>query len=270
MGSSTGVIRIGTSGIVLPGTKQTFPEEYRSDSRLHYYSTIFSSLEINSTFYKIPIASTFEKWAAEVLGDFQLTVKLWKGITHVKQLAYNPQDIDSFMQRANYVGKKKGCLLVQFPASIKFQFLPAVEKILIQLDQLNSPPQWNICVEFRDPSWYENPLTDEMLNRHHASLVMHDMPASKTPLTTNLGDVAYVRFHGPNGDYKGNYTEEALTRYAQLIKQWAKAGKSVYIYFNNTIGDAFKNALSLNDMLTSDNRNSDHKEFTVKSEKYAL
>ncbi|RYG03079.1 MAG: hypothetical protein EOO07_32265, partial [Chitinophagaceae bacterium] len=44
--AAKGVIRVGTSGIVLPGTKTTFPKEYQSSSRLHYYGSLFNTLEI--------------------------------------------------------------------------------------------------------------------------------------------------------------------------------------------------------------------------------
>ena len=52
--------------MVLPGSKKTFPIEFRSGSRLSYYSSLFNKLEINSTFYKSPRPATFEKSASEV------------------------------------------------------------------------------------------------------------------------------------------------------------------------------------------------------------
>ena len=61
-----GILRIGTSNIVVPGTKQTFPEAFRIKSRLHYYASLFNTLEVNSSFYKVPMASTFEKWSLDV------------------------------------------------------------------------------------------------------------------------------------------------------------------------------------------------------------
>jgi hypothetical protein len=49
-----GTLRTGTSGIVVPGPKATFPEAYQATSRLTYYATLFNSVEINSTFYPNP------------------------------------------------------------------------------------------------------------------------------------------------------------------------------------------------------------------------
>src|SRR5438309_11140664 len=113
-----GILRIGTSGVVVPGSKETFPAEFRLKSRLNYYSSLFNTLEINSTFQKIPMISTFEKWSLDVPEDFRFTIKLWKEITHVKQLKIDFQNIENFLTAASHIGNKKGCLLIQFPGSI--------------------------------------------------------------------------------------------------------------------------------------------------------
>ena len=58
---SNGILRLGTSGIVVPGNKLSFPAAFQYKSRLNYYGSLFNTLEINSTFYKVPMQSTFEK-----------------------------------------------------------------------------------------------------------------------------------------------------------------------------------------------------------------
>lgn len=238
---SPGIIRIGTSGIVLPGTKSSFPDEFRSGSRLHYYGSLFNTLEINSSFYKIPLPATFEKWATEVPDNFKFTVKLWRGITHVKKLTYAVSDIDIFMHAANYLGDKKGCLLIQFPASITSEFAKEVEGILHRLDQLNENNSWQLAIELRHVSWYRNNFYT-MFDKCKASVVLHDMPASKTPMDYRAPQFAYFRFHGPTGNYKGSYTTEFIQEYANRISICSQAGKDVYVYFNNTMEGALGNA----------------------------
>ena len=85
---SNGILRIGTSGIVVPGNKLSFPAAFQHKSRLNYYSSLFNTLEINSTFYKVPMQSTFEKWSLDVPEQFQFTIKLWREITHVKKRVF--------------------------------------------------------------------------------------------------------------------------------------------------------------------------------------
>src|SRR4051812_27357074 len=83
----------GTSNIVLPIPKKSFPPEFSDKSRLEYYAHLFTSIEVNSCFYKTPQASTVAKWAAMVPPDFKFTFKLSKAITHVKDLEFNEDDI---------------------------------------------------------------------------------------------------------------------------------------------------------------------------------
>ncbi len=238
---SPGIIRIGTSGIVVPGIKSSFPEEFQSGSRLHYYGSLFNTIEINSSFYKIPLPATFEKWTTEVPDNFKFTVKVWRGITHAKKLEYALADIDFFMHAANHLGEKKGCLLLQFPAGITSEYAKVVEEILQQLDQLNENGQWQLAIELRHISWYKNNLYT-IFDKYKASLVIHDMPASKTPTDYQATHSVYFRFHGPTGNYKGSYTKEFIQEYANRIKNYCQSGKDAYVYFNNTMEGALENA----------------------------
>lgn len=249
---TTTKIKIGTSGIVLPGPKATFPEDFKSGTRLHYYSSLFNTLEINSSFYKIPMPSTFAKWAGEVPDDFAFTAKLWRGITHERNLAYEPNDINQFMYAANQLGEKKGCLLVQFPASITYDYVQKVEKILQQLQQLNGQgeggSQWQLAIELRHLSWHQE-AAYALFNKCETSVVFHDMPASKTPTDHPATRLIYYRFHGPTGDYTGSYSAAFIREYAKHINRWQQNGKDIYVYFNNTIGGALENAQLLQQLI---------------------
>jgi uncharacterized protein YecE (DUF72 family) len=241
----------GTSNIVLPGTKKSFPEAFQSSSRLTYYASLFNSVEINSSFYKVPMPVTFEKWSNEVPEHFQFTVKLWRNITHAKTLAFDPGNIDIFMKAANRITLlKKGCLLIQFPASITIDYMTQVDALLQRIQQEDTQHPWRKCVEFRHSSWY-TVNADAMLDRHNASLVLHDMPASKISLLHTKANFVYLRFHGVKGDYKGTYDNPVLQEYAAKIINWLQQGKDVYTYFNNTIGEAFENAQELNKLVQS-------------------
>src|ERR1700712_55123 len=101
----------GTSGLVLPVPNKThYPAAFKEKSRLCYYASLFNSIEVNSSFYKIPQAQTIEKWVGMVPDGFRFTFKLWKGITHEKNLIFNPDNISRFMNAISVVGNCKGCL----------------------------------------------------------------------------------------------------------------------------------------------------------------
>jgi uncharacterized protein YecE (DUF72 family) len=228
----------GTSGLVLPvPNKQSFPPNFRAGTRLTFYASLFNSLEVNSSFYRIPLPKTFSKWTAEVPEDFRFTVKLWQGITHEPQLSFNPADVDKFMHAANQLETKKGCLLIQLPPSLKAD---KADQLLYLLERIKRSQQdWKLAVEFRNRTWYTFEV-DNLLGKFQTTRVLHDMPASKIMETTGDLPFVYLRFHGPAGDYKGGYGKAILKEYAEMIQAWQAAGKEVYVYFNNTIGDAIK------------------------------
>ena len=112
----------GTSGLILPVKNKLFyPEEFKDKSRLCYYGSLMNSIEINSSFYKVPMASTVQKWADEVPEGFKFTFKLFKEITHSNELLFNEEQVGHFMSVIDRVGDKKGCLLVQFPPRIRIK-----------------------------------------------------------------------------------------------------------------------------------------------------
>jgi uncharacterized protein YecE (DUF72 family) len=241
-----GLFRSGTSGLVIPvPNKQAFPPEYRDKSRLTYYASLFNSIEINSSFYKVPMGSTVRKWSESVPDDFRFTFKLWKEITHGKGFTPDLQSVDKFMTVIDQVGTKKGSLLIQLPPSVTIDKSGQLEKIFERVKDSG----WQTAIEFRHPSWYI-PEVFEIADEYHLSVVMHDMPKSYNMEFNKKARFVYLRFHGKEGDYKGGYTDEELMQHATRVKEWLSQGKDVYVYFNNTIGDAITNVMTLNKMVS--------------------
>ncbi len=243
-----GMLRVGSSGIVVPGTKDTFPPQFLGKSRLNYYSSLFNTLEVNSSFHKLPLSSTFKKWSLDVPGNFQFTIKLWKEVTHIKRLTTDLSNIGLFLKVAADIGDKKGCLLVQFPGSITFDFYNEVEQILLKIHELDGENAWKKSIEFRSTTWYVGEAY-ELLESIGATMVLHDMPKSKNLDLNDRFKFVYFRFHGPTGNYRDSYSNDFLHEQAAKIRYCINEGKDVYAYFNNTMGSAFDNAMSLRAMI---------------------
>lgn len=194
------------------------------------------------------MASTVKNWSEQVPLDFKFTFKLWKGITHNKGLSFDPEDVERFVQTINQAGDKKGCLLVQFPPSLKINSLAQLEKLLITIAEADPERLWKLALEFRHSSWYHEDVYD-LIDQYRSGIVIHDKPGSATPLLDSDVNYKYVRFHGPNGDYKGHYDNGFLYEYAQYVQEWNQEGQIVYVYFNNTMGDAIKNLDMLNSLV---------------------
>lgn len=239
-----GKFLIGISGLQLPIPKSQYPEEHKESSRLTYYSSFFNSIEINSTFYKLPMPKTVEKWSDSVPENFQFTFKLWKEITHVKNLDFIEEDVYLFFKTLSGASLKKGCVLIQFPPSLGKSNFSQFESLLQCINKLHESRGWKIAVEFRNKSWYDEDVY-ELIEKHNAGIVIQDIPKSTTPALEHKSDFIYIRFHGPTGNYRDSYSDSFLYEYATYMNEWRNEGKTVFVYFNNTMGDAFKNALTL-------------------------
>lgn len=234
----------GLSGLNLPIPKFQFPPPFQDASRLTYYATFFNSIEINSSFYKIPQAATIRKWKNSVPDHFRFTFKLWKQITHCKGLHFEKSDVERYMQAIAATDEKRGCLLIQFPPSAGIEHESQLSNLLSTLKDIHPDLHWPLAVEFRNKSWYEDRIYT-LVDSFNATVVIHDIPKSATPMIDLESDIIYVRFHGPTGNYRDSYTEEILEEHASYVKDWIVEGKRVYVYFNNTAGDAFENCRTL-------------------------
>lgn len=242
---------MGTSGLVLPyKNRQAYPAKFEGWSRLAVYGALLNSLEVNSIFYKLPKESTVRQWCSSVPADFRFTFKLWKQITHSKDLEFDPLDIEQFFRVIAGAEDKRGCILVQFPASVKPVLFKKVALLLSRLQDANRSG-WPVAVEFRSTAWYRE-ATYELLNEHGATMVFHDKAGSTSPQPELEAGHVYLRFHGPDGNYKGSYDHGLLYEYAGYIADWLNAGKAVYVYFNNTMGAALENLRTLEKFLTED------------------
>ena len=239
----------GTSGLILPvPNKSYYPEAYQDKTRLTYYASLSNSIEINSSFYKIPRAVTLQKWAAEVPEDFVFTFKLFKGITHQPNLAFNGHELEVFLENINAVGDKKACLLIQLPPGITIKQLPAIQHLLSSIKSSKQSSGWELALECRHASLYAEELKD-LLHDLQVTMVVHDRTGLNSPLDWDTNQAVYLRFHGPQGNYRESYSGDFLSEYAGYINDWLAEGKKVYTYFNNTMGSAHANMTTLMEMV---------------------
>ena len=237
----------GLSGIKLPYPRYRYPQHFQQVSRLRYYSTLFNSIEVNSSFYKIPQPTTVTRWKNEVPDGFRFTFKLFKGITHVQNLNYDKILVDDFISGISCVANKLGCVLIQLPPSITSSAVENLHSLLLLLSIHEITSTWRIAVEFRNADWYQDDVFD-LLTRHKCALVLHDKKTSAPPFEKALASpFLYWRFHGPTGNYAGSYSESFLHECANYILQFTQEGKEVFVYYNNTKGDdAYNNLIALN------------------------
>jgi uncharacterized protein YecE (DUF72 family) len=209
---------------------------------LAYYATIFDTVELNNSFYKLPEAAAFRAWRRQVPKGFLFSVKGSRFLTHMKHLREPEEPIARLFDRVKHLGPTLGPVLYQLPS----RFRCNAGRLRDFLDLL--PRRRRHAIEFRDPSWYV-PEIFQMLDDHGVAVVLHDKTGSgiRAP---RVGPFTYVRFHGPSGHYAGSYNAVALNRWARELNKDRATGRDVFAYFNNDIDVAAPaNARSLRERM---------------------
>jgi len=252
-------IRIGTSGYSFADWIGPFyPAGIQKGKMLDYYVGHFNTVEINSTYYRIPEKYVFYHLDKKTPEGFEFIAKLNKDTTHspVKKT----EALDGLLGALNPLqesGKLKG-LLAQFPWGFK-----SSETNLAYIRDIRSKCRHiPLFVEFRHASWDREDVFEFLKNNDIGYCCVDEPPLAglmkKQSVSTT--DTGYVRFHGRNaktwwdssqGDrYDYLYNERELEEWLQRIRLLRNKTSKTYIFFNNCHqGHAVKNAKMLIDML---------------------
>ena len=261
-------IRVGTSGWSYPSGKGTwngifYPAQPARRRRgvpkfdeLSFYAEHFDTVEVNSSFYRVPAVSAVEKWVERTPERFEFSLKLYQKFTHpdmfAKATGGDPSklgrtDVDEFRTAIGPLAEagKLGALLAQFPASFKDD--PESRGYLEWL--LQSFREYPIAVELRHRSWSEQPKqTAALLGEFDAALAQIDEPKFKTSirqtLLPNVKSFYYLRLHGRNAAqwwkhdssedrYNYLYTAAELEPFAEAAEAASREVKKAYLYANN-------------------------------------
>jgi uncharacterized protein YecE (DUF72 family) len=236
-------IHIGTSGWHYDHWRGPFyPKDLPDREMLAYYAKSFRSAEINNSFYKLPAKETFASWRYAVPEDFVFTVKANRFITHMKKLKDPKEPLENFYDRARILEDKLGPTLFQLPPRWKCN----VERLSSFLDQLGHGCR--SAFEFRDHSWF-NEEVYEALRAAEAAFCIYDLAGKLSPKIVTAPFV-YVRLHGPDGPYRGQYDDRTLADWAGAFAAWVRQGREIFCFFDNDeAGYAVQDALRLKKMV---------------------
>jgi len=234
-----GVVRIGCSGWNYTHWRDVvYPRGLPARRWLDHYATLFDTVEVNTTFYRLPSTTAVGGWAEQTPDGFLFAVKASRYLTHIKRLADMAQGVRRFHERIEPLVEagKLGPVLWQLPPN----FHRNDERLEAALAALRTGRH---AFEFRHPSWFADEVYD-LLRTHGVALVIADRPEIRSFQThERTADFVFLRFHHGGGE--GSYTHRRLGAWARRIEEWRAEG-DVYAYFNNDwAGYAVENALWL-------------------------
>lgn len=241
---------VGTSGFSYPHWRGAFyPHDLPQSKWLEQYATVFSAVELNVTFYQLPDAETFKRWAADTPDDFSFSLKAPRTITHYHRFDGAQHLVHEFMSRARRLGVKLSCVLWQTP--------PTLVPDLARLDRFcevlsrETPSGVRNVFEFRNAGWHD-PAVYALLREHGFGVVSANPPfTAEAAVTTS--HFAYVRFHGGQWAADSQYTRGELEPWAHTVRELLQHKMDVYAFFNNDEkAYAPRDAATLSDLVQHD------------------
>ena len=220
-------VRIGCSGWNYAYWREVvYPKGLPAARWLEHYATLFDTVEVNNTFYRLPRRDSVARWVEQTPEGFVFTVKASRYLTHIKRLTDLGPGVKRFYERIEPLVRspKLGPVLWQLPAN----FRRDDERLRAALDRL---PAGRHCFEFRHESWFA-PEIYALLRAHGVALVIGDHPERPFQAHEVTTDWTFVRFHYGTRGRNGNYSERELEEWAERIDAW-RSRVEVYAYFNN-------------------------------------
>ena len=270
-----GRIVVGTSSWADPGfVEEWYPQGMAARDRLGWYAQRFEAVEVNSTFYAVPAASTVARWAEETPDGFTFDIKLHRLLSrHSADLKSLPEELrkpakttpkgrvkldekleaalaDHILEAVEPLGDKLGAFLLQLSPG----FAPRSNDLdeLAPLVERLSP----LAIELRRSSWLRGDQAERTLGwmeEHGAVWVCTDMPEAEhltimPPLDAVTSPrLAYFRAHGRNAEgyirgrsvaerFAWRYSDEELEEIGGRARELAEQAGEVHVMFNNNRG----------------------------------
>ncbi|WP_269509917.1 DUF72 domain-containing protein [Burkholderia sp. IMCC1007] len=278
MTEKSGTIHIGISGWRYDGWRGSFyPKGLKQAAELRYASGRMQTIEINGTHYSLQALSSWRRWYNDTPEDFTFSVKGARYLTHM--LRFRDETATAacanfFAQGLLALNDKLGPILWQFPASLHFDpehmerfmsLLPhdtqAAVALAEQHDRRVKTPYLEIdrkrtlrhAIEVRHASFVD-PAFVKLLRRHKVALVVSDSTEPWPQFDDLCADFVYMRLHGTETKYSGEYSDASLEHWARRIESWRRGEqpgdarliapdlapphartRDVYCYFDNDV-----------------------------------
>jgi len=225
-------LRIGCSGWSYKDWLGPFyPKELQPKEYLQHYSKVFNSVEIDSSFYRVPNGFMIGQWRNSTPTGFMFSPKLPKKITHDNKLANSESQLLYFYSVLSKLGDKLGPIAVQLPPSVKLgTHLEVMKDFLLHLD-----PNFRHAIEFRHKSWF-TPEVYSLLKKNNVAMIWSLNQYVETPPEIT-SDFVYLRLVGDREitEFSGIQKDRTddMKRWAKTIQEKAGDFDQGFIFFNN-------------------------------------
>ena len=228
-----------------------YPPGTKPADMLPFYATKYSTVEVDSTYYRAPSLSMCQRWQAVTPSGFTFSLKVPSEITHKKALLGAERDWEDFRRATDALGPKLAYLVLQFPYWNLKSPIPTLKEFLTRLDGFLKTAQapCPLVVETRNPKWITRDLLD-FLRERRLILALQDQQWMPRPgqLWDRFGDSLqtgrdiYIRMLGERDSIEkltSTWEKIVIDRSPQvaewmsLVQKFLAQEQEVSMYFNN-------------------------------------
>lgn len=200
---------------------QIYPHNAKPADYLFYYSRVFNCIELNTTHYQIPSEAKAELWLSKVPEHFLFCPKIYQNISHTPSGLSDTSLLKEWFSFLKKLQPNLGPCFLQLPPHFSY----AMKALLFQFLQ-KWPVEFELCLEFRHPSWFENgrilPALTEYLQKKKMGLVITDVAGRRDVLHTSISaDFVMLRFIG--NDLHPSDFSRAET-WVKTFSKWKSSG----------------------------------------------
>lgn len=169
---------------------------------------------------------------------FRFSVKMPRTITHDAGLRDIAEPLARFAGEASALGEKLGAVLVQLPPKLAFD--GAVAQAFFA--QVQEHFRCALVCEARHPSWFADEATG-LLSAAGITRVIADPPKGQPGAHVPTTATIYARLHGAPRIYYSPYAQDYLEQLGRDMATHARAGRDVWIIFDNTLSPTYMDEL---------------------------
>jgi uncharacterized protein YecE (DUF72 family) len=162
-------------GCPIWANKSWVGELFTSDAKpadyLAQYSSVFNTVEGNSTFYGLPSEASVQKWLKATPDGFRFCFKFPRSVSHERRLENAEAETEAFLERLTPLRERLGPLFLQLPPSFGPDGLDVLDRYLRGL-----PSDWSYAVEVRHPALFDaaEPELNGLLGAHGVDRAIFD------------------------------------------------------------------------------------------------
>jgi uncharacterized protein YecE (DUF72 family) len=189
-------VQVGTSGWSYPSWKPGFyPAGTDAKEFLRFYAERFSTVELNTTGYRLPAEEQFQRWAEQTPPGFRFAPKL---------AGNRPRLLADFASRVRLLGDRLG--------PVRVQLISARDEGMIELILGSLDPGMQVAFDLEHPSWAGIEPRLAAAGAARVNDLEHDAP------------FRYVRFREPP------YSDDDLRAWADRLRT---VDVPVFAYFRH-------------------------------------